>query len=447
MPAKNPITRRGALKLGAAAAALPLAHVRTAGAAGKISVAFWDHWVPQGNAKMKEQVLAWAQKNAVEAQIDFVTSIGNKLQLTVAAESQAGTGHDMVALFQWDTQNYAHRLDPVDDVVKTITDKAGPYNAACEYLGKSNGHWAAVPTSSGTLTLPPCARISMMKQYAGIDVQKMYPAHKPDGVEGADWTYDTFLKAAEACHKAGYPFALGMGQTADSINLWGAIFAAFGAELVNRKGEITVDSDTTMAALEYAKKLIPFLPSDSVSYDDASNNRALISGKSAMIWNPPSAWAVAKRDAPQVAADCWTFPNPAGPKGRIVPYQIYFWGIWQFSQNKSAARELIAYLMERKQVEEREKVVVGYDIPPLPSMTDFDVWSEVEPPKGTVYNYPTRPWHNATPYIAASSAPQEIAVQIYNQAVMPTMAAKISTGTSPKDVIAWAKDQLQGFMR
>ena len=103
--------------------------------------------------------------------------------------------------------------------------------------------------------------------------------------------------------------------------------------------------------------------------------------------------------------------------------------------------------MERKQVEEREKVVVGYDIPPLPSMTDFGVWSEVEPPKGTVYNYPTRPWHNATPYIAASSAPQEIAVQIYNQAVMPTMAAKISTGTSPKDVIAWAKDQLQGFMR
>ena len=98
MPAKSPITRRGALKLGAAAAALPLVHVRTAGAAGKISVAFWDHWVPQGNAKMKEQVLAWAQKNAVEAQIDFVTSIGNKLQLTVAAESQAGTGHDMVAL-------------------------------------------------------------------------------------------------------------------------------------------------------------------------------------------------------------------------------------------------------------------------------------------------------------------------------------------------------------
>jgi hypothetical protein len=50
------------------------------------------------------------------------------------------------------------------------------------------------------------------------------------------------------------------------------------------------------------------MPADAASYDDASNNRALISGKSALIFNPPSAWAVAKRDNPSLAADCWTFP-------------------------------------------------------------------------------------------------------------------------------------------
>ncbi len=71
--------------------------------------------------------------------------------------------------------------------------------------------------------------------------------------------------------------------------------------------------------LEFAQKLVKFYPADAVSYDDASNNRALISGKSALIFNPPSAWAVAKRDAPDVAEDCWTFPAPSGPKGRFVP--------------------------------------------------------------------------------------------------------------------------------
>ena len=63
-----------------------------------------------------------------------------------------------------------------------------------------------------------------------------------------------------------------------------------------------------------------------MSYDDASNNRALISGKTALIWNPPSAWAVAKRDAPQVAADCWTFPNPARAQGPVRADATVFLG-------------------------------------------------------------------------------------------------------------------------
>ena len=109
-----------------------------------------------------------------------------------------------------------------------------------------------------------------------------------------------------------------------------------------------------MQVLEYCQKLVKFYPADAVSYDDASNNRALISGKSALIFNPPSAWAVAKRDAPQVAADCWTFPAPNGPKGRFVPTSTFFWGVWQFSQNKTAAKELIDYLMQREQVEARD---------------------------------------------------------------------------------------------
>ena len=77
------------------------------------------------------------------------------------------------------------------------------------------------------------------------------------------------------------------------------------------------------------------------------------------IWNPPSAWAVAKRDAPDVAADCWTFPNPLGPKGRLVPHRPYFWGVWSFSQNKTAAKEIIEYLSQREQVEALAAAVVG----------------------------------------------------------------------------------------
>src|SRR6202012_1899223 len=199
-------------------------------------------------------------------------------------------------------------------------------------------------------------------------------------------------------------------------------------------------SDGTRQALEFAQRLVKFYPADAVSYDDASNNRALISGKSALIFNPPSAWAVAKRDAPAVAADCWTFPAPSGPKGRFVPTLSYFWGVYKFSSNKTAAKELIEYLMQPEQVEQRCVATSGYDIPPYAGLLGFKVWEEVEPPKGTVYNYPIRPWHNQQYYITGSSGPPEIGVQAWNRGMIPTMVSKLVAGQTIEQSIAWAKD-------
>ena len=441
------ITRRRAMQLAAATAVLPLVHIRTASAAGKLHVCFWDHWVPQGTETMRKQVQAWAEKNKVEVTADFITSQGNKLLLTAAAEAQAKTGHDFMPFLQWDTLNYADSLEPVDDVIKNLSDKYGKYDPVMEYLAKEKGSWKAIPGTDPTVNLTCCARISMMKNFAGIDLPALYPAHSADPSLSAGWTYDAFLKAAEACHKAGYPFGLGLGSTGDSVNNVGAIFHAFGADLVNAKGEITVGSDQVRQVLEYGQKLVKFLPADTVSYDDASNNRALISGKSALIWNPPSAWAVAKRDAPEIAKDCWTFPCPSGPNGRFIPYVYVFFGIWKFSKNKSAAKALLQFLHEREQIEARTTVVEGFNLPPQISMSDFKIWSDVEPPTGTVFKYPIRPWHNSQPSLAAYPAPPDIAVQIFNRATIPTMWAKLHSGQSIDQVVAWAKDEIQGFIR
>lgn len=447
MPTPVRVSRRKTLKLAAASAALPLVHIRTGRAAGKVSIAFWDHWVPAGNDVMKQQCAAFAKANNVEVQPDFITSMGNKNILTQAAEAQAKTGHDVNQFPQWEVHNHADDLEPLDDVMGRLTAKYGPTNKVAEYLARIKGHWLAIPTSSGTQNKPPCARISVMKQAAGIDVVKMYPLEDVATPEAAAWTWDNFLKAAEACHAAKMPFGIGTGTTADSVDFAGALFSAFGADLVDNEGNITVNSDNVKRVLEYGQKLVKFLPADSVSYDDASNNRALISGTSALIFNPPSAWAVAKRDAPKVAADCWTFSSPKGPKGRYVPYVTFFFGVWKFSPNKTAAKELIEYLLQREQVEARCNIVAGYDIPPFDSMTDFAIWKEVEPPKGTVYNYPIRKSHDALPNISGMSAPPEVAVQMYNRGTVSTMLAKLQSGQTIPQVISWANDEIEGFLR
>ena len=178
-----------------------------------------------------------------------------------------------------------------------------------------------------------------------------------------------------------------------------------------------------------------------------ADNRALISGQSAMIWNPPSAWAVAVRDAPAIAADTWHFPAPSGPKGRFIPHVSTFWAIWQFAKNKSAAKDLIEFLMQPEHVATRSTAVMGYDLPPYQKMADADVWDKIGPPVGTVYNYPVRKQHNAIEHVAHMPAPPEIAVQIATRGTGSTMFAKLKSGDSIDQVIGWASRELDGFVR
>ena len=441
------VTRRNALRLGAAASALPLVHIRTAHAAGSVAIALWDHWVQQGNEITKQQIARFADKNKVEVKVDLIASASGQIIMVENAEAQGKAGHDIFPFMAWEPQNHVDDLEPMDDVMARLIAQYGPVNDAAEYLSKANGHWLGVPTSYGAQLKGFEGRISILRDAAGLDVTQMFPAgtDKQPGVES--WTWDAFLKAAEACAKAGKPFALGLSTTSDPVDFCGALFAAFGAELVNAKGDITVKSDATRQLLEYGQKLVKTLPPNVVSYDDASNNRAMISGQSALICNPPSPWAVALRDAPAVAADIWHFPQPMGPKGRFLPYQAWMWGIWKFAKNKAAAKDLLEFLCQRENVEERENTVLGFDVPPVISMQDFKVWENAGPPKGTLFNYPNHPWQKQRAWVAGMPAPAPIAVKIYNQGTMPTMLAKLMSGNSINDVMAWAENELQAFMR
>ena len=93
----NRLTRRTLLQSAAAAATLTSTpFVWGAHAAGKLSVAVWDHWVPGANAVLEKLCHEWAEKEKVEVTIDFVTSQGDKLMLMGAAEGQARSGHDVI---------------------------------------------------------------------------------------------------------------------------------------------------------------------------------------------------------------------------------------------------------------------------------------------------------------------------------------------------------------
>ncbi len=169
--------------------------------------------------------------------------------------------------------------------------------------------------------------------------------------------------------------ASGSARRPISVDTCGAIFQSFDAELVNAKGDITVKSDNVKKALEYWKQLVPYLPPDAPAWDDASNNKVFVAGKTALIMNPPSAWAVARRDRPEVAEQTWHHGMAAGPAGRYGPFTTPFWGIWNFSKNQSAAKSLLTALSQADAIETMVKASAGFDIPAFANLTTLKVWA------------------------------------------------------------------------
>src|SRR5262249_58309186 len=108
-PMSRQLSRRQFVAATAAASAgfVTAPYVRSAYAAGKLSMGFWDHWVPGANNTLTALVNEWADKERVEVQIDYITSQGQKLLVTTSAEAQAQSGHDILAMAAWQPHAYA----------------------------------------------------------------------------------------------------------------------------------------------------------------------------------------------------------------------------------------------------------------------------------------------------------------------------------------------------
>ncbi|MEM7025384.1 MAG: extracellular solute-binding protein [Pseudomonadota bacterium] len=442
-------SRRTFIKTTAATAGVALSapYIKSAHSAGTLDLGLWDHWVPGANDTMAQLCQDWGEANNVEVTVDFITSSGFKNIVTAAAEARARTGHDIFALPTWQVTVHENSLEPVDDLVEQLNNEYGPYDPTAEYLCKHNGTWRALVAPTGSHTYPMVSRLDYFNDIAGIDLKALFPAGERDQSKiDAEWTYANFLEAAKKLHAAGHPFGNPIGIVSDSQDWLGPLFLSFGSQMVNADGDITVDSDGTRQALEFMKELTSVMPPDVYAWDDAGNNRWIISGTGSCIQNPPSAWAVAVRDQPAVAEHIWHHDTPSGPAGRFRGSLPYLWGIWNFSENIPAAKDLLLFLSAKEQAAQLVAASHGYDLPLRPSFLDNPTWVDENPPKGTLYNYPGR--GNEQIIVTGYPAPPAIATSIYTEGLIPNMVARVTqTGESPDDAIAWASEELEGYMR
>lgn len=447
---KSRYTRRTFLQGAAVATSatfLSIPYVRAQGTGGKLSVALSQHWVPAVEIVQRKAVEAWAKKNNVEVSIDF---IGNGApSLTVpAGESRAREGHDLIEMSMWQFAQYQDSLEPLDDVIQSLTERYGPIVPAGEYGLRHSGAWRGVPA---TQTHTKCmeSRLDLWKQHVGVDLSELFPAGVRDQARiDREWTNETFLAAAKKLHAAGVPFAqpISSASNADANDWLGPLFLSFGAELVNGSGEIVINSDAVRAALSYLQELTRYMPEDIYSWDDASNNRWLVSGKGATIVNPPSVWAGALKDAPDIGKQLWHHDLPSGPAGRFRGLLVHGYGVWNFAKNISAAKELAQWLAEKEQFASFVEASNGYDIPLFDSYADIPVWKNAGPPTGSIYNYPVR--GNEVLAICGYPAPADIASKMYSEKLLSNMIGRVTqAGESIDSAIGWASSEIEGYLR
>jgi hypothetical protein len=214
--------------------------VRGAYRAGKLSVGFWDHWVPGANGATEKADQEWAEKEKVDVTIDFITSQGNKLLLTTAAEAQAKSGHDISRMNTFLPARYSSSSCPMNRRMDQLIKQNGKVNATVEYLGKIGGKWLAVPATIGSQIQGSVLAHRLMKKLPASTCRRCIrrapsprtrtgPRHLPQGAESLPEGRQSVRHRPR--HDVGQ-------RRHDRRDL-----PRFGAVLVNAKGDIVRQDD------------------------------------------------------------------------------------------------------------------------------------------------------------------------------------------------------------
>ena len=212
---------------------------------------------------------------------------------------------------------------------------------------------------------------------------------------------------------------------------------------VDKDGKtVRINSPATVQMIEWYKKMFrDCMEPEVLSWSDASNNESIQQGKAGWIHNPVSAYIVAKQRKLVTADGINHHRSLGGPQGRHETDTPRHIGIWKFSKNIEASKEWIRYLLGKREVYD-EYIMSGdaFNLPVYEKLQDHPVL-RTDPKyaalRGEGVQYHTYGW----------PAPPSDKVQlITNSYLLPNMIAKAVTGTSTKDAIAWAENEMKKIL-
>ena len=352
----------------------------------EVSMITWNHFVPASDDRLKEIAAEFGKRHNVNLRVDTIAHL--QLPQKLAAEVQTKTGHDLVFMYNELPYLYEQQLVAMDDLVNDIAQKYGGLYPFAQESALVNGTWRALK-------------------------------------------------------KVGHPIGIAVSHCSDANTTFWSILWCYGGKVLATDGKtVAINSPQTQQALEYYQTLYhEAMEPEVLSWDDASNNRCILAGKCAWIHNPVSPYNTALAKKMPIAEDLNHHTTLAGPAGRHFTPPIHEMGIWNFSKNVDVAKDFLRFFYEEENYSSWIVAGNGFNHAPVRHFENHPVWANdpklaMLPKEGEYAHAPSWP------------APlNQYPVQIWNAYIMPDMVAKVIQGTSPKEAMAWAEEQVTRIVK
>ncbi len=396
------------------------------GAPAEVTVLIQSHFVPAYEQELKKQVEAWGKQKGVATRVDFVSTAEFNAKLVAEAETKAG--HDVVVFRNYDAALYKDSLTDLDAVANDLGNQYGGWLPIAKETSFFDNHWKVVPYYHQSF--PAVYRMDLFNE-VGFTREQVH-----------NFTWDQFLEAAKKLHAKGKPVGFGISQTNDSDLILYPLLWSFGASTVDKNGRVAINSPQAAKAIEFVKELAKYMPREVLGWDDASNNRFIMSGQGSLTFNPPSIWVVAQKEVPDIAKLLDHAPVPKGPAGRFRSTGSYYFGVWKFKQSPLAV-DLIRSLMTRDNYKAQIDASGGFNQPFLKAFQNFPIWKTNVPLNAyepAVEDLELQGWPGPPGKAAAAQ-------KAWVMHIVPVMFGKAVSGASPQEAMRWAEEELKQLYR
>ncbi|MBI2159338.1 MAG: extracellular solute-binding protein [candidate division NC10 bacterium] len=385
----------------------------------ELTMLSWNHFVPAADEELRRQAQEFSKQAGATVRVDTIAHL--QLPAKWAAEAQSRSGHDIVHIGGAAPWLYEKSLLDVSGFIDEMGKKYGGWYPFSKESAYTDAGWRGIPWF--WISFPATYNETHFKK-AGVQTPK---------------TWDELLKVGRVLKKQGNPVGIPISHCADANTTFWSVLWSYGGKVVEADGKTSaINSDKTTQVIEWYKELYKdAMEPEVLSWDDASNNRFILSGKGSWIHNPISPYNAALAKKMPIADEINHHTSPGGPGGTHSAPPIQTLGIWNFSKNAELAKDFLRFHFKKENFDKWIVASNAFNHPPLRDLADHPIWSRNPKfamlPGEAEFAHP-RGWP-AKPNAAVSL--------IDVNYILPDMVAKAVGGMPTKRAIAWAEEQVK----